>query len=218
MACLMTPVDPEAERRSGGGRRNKAGAVQQGPTFWSGWSAISPVTAFTNGVVASLFAMIFVMILSHVFKWGNSRHRRPRGALKRWLKKARGCLVASARCRLRSWCKPADEDGDGDGDGGAIDPDEAATAEWKRTGEVPAGYIVTHGLTWRGQLFCMVGCLICPCLHLLILSALREKRLVRDRLSTIYKKVDQRAVRGVGARCERLLAEHLLLAHVLKKV
>ena len=69
----------EEDPAKGGGRRGGAAAgssIAEGNELTVSTFAIQPVTALTQGVIASGICMASLTVFAYVFRWGNNRHRR----------------------------------------------------------------------------------------------------------------------------------------------
>ena len=87
------------EPAAGGGRRGGAGAataMQDPNALGASTFAISPITALTQGVIASGICIGMLNMLSYVFRWGNNRHRRV-GDRTGWLARSRQAIKGTKR-------------------------------------------------------------------------------------------------------------------------
>ena len=118
---------------------------------------IAPVTAMTQGVIASSIALFVIAICAYVFRLGNSRVAKP------WTlgNRIRGCVRS---CRRRLSGQPAP---------GADAPDDEVPVA---TPVVPM--VEEHELTQIGWMVLVFGCLVCPGFNLLALCFCRKTKLV----------------------------------------
>ena len=122
---------------------------------------ISPVESLTQGIIASLITLSVITICAYIFKWGNSRRRKP-SATKKWLTKA---------YHVRTWSKVSPEPVQVAGNS-ADKPLHATAADGSTQFEERSE------LTQLGSLILVFGCLVCPGFHLMALCLCRRRRRV----------------------------------------
>jgi len=197
-AAPSAPPEPSRTDPRGEGRNVDAGADgAAGETAFveTATFTIAPITAATQGVVASGIALIMIMICSYVFRWGNSRQKKP-SVTKVYAKKARkhakqaSHQAAKRLRRMRGKTTEADRAEDADraqraeqARAVAEQKREAAQRERAEAAE-EAAELETQGLrmvekwelTQLGKLVLVAGCIVCPGFNLLALVFCREKR------------------------------------------
>ena len=153
--CLQYQATPE-ERSTGGGRRGGASAVSAVSNSDTQLSistfTIAPVTALTQGVIASTLTFASLLLCIYIFRWGNSRQWTRKTKLKKVVRsRVRGAIRRLLRC-------------------GGMGADEAAP---------PAGMKFVYDqrrLTTVGWVCLLAGCVTCPGCNLLALVFCTERK------------------------------------------
>ena len=180
VCCFQYQVPDEPEPASApvcGGRTGRKcdenGAPQGGGSsdgFVSNFT-IAPVTALTQGVIASTIAFFMIFICSYAYRWGNSRARRPR----KFVKKLRRRLKRAIRCcqhTYRRCCRlPEPLDAEGDLSEATQGPSTPRAADG-------TPLIKEQELSQLGWMVLIFGCILCPGFNLLALCFCRKTRLV----------------------------------------
>ena len=158
-----TAAPPPSGGRGAGRRGGGGGAVQTDTSSSSGLSAstfaISPITAITQGIIASLITMLVLSFVCYAFRWGNSRIVKdsPLSKLRRFLHK---CCSKNARQKARD--------------------EEKAKKAREANEPIPEGMkaVEVSILTQEGQLCLYAGWIVCPGFNLLAHCFCRKKQRV----------------------------------------
>jgi len=95
-------------RKAGGGGGGGIAATSSSTSATSQYSdslVLSPVTAFTEGLIAASICMVVISICAYVFRIGNSHRRPERNVFRRWIRQMR---IFFGRFCLS--CKPAEKE------------------------------------------------------------------------------------------------------------
>jgi len=172
ICCLFyNEDDDEGDQREGSRGRRSGGASSgtasssthlNGETF-----IISPVESLTQGLIASLITLSIITMCAYIFKWGNSRRRKP-SATKKYLTKAyRAWRLMRARARGEVSPEPVPVAGNSTSKPLHVKAADGTTQCEERS-----------ELTQLGKLIIVIGCLVCPGFHLMALCLCRRRRRV----------------------------------------
>jgi len=176
--CCWQYSGSDEDEGTGGGRRGGGGVVETARgDAWeketqfieSSMFTIAPISALSSGVIASGMALLTISFCAYVFRWGNSRRRKPypwvepvkaakakyrsyRRKWRRWYFRVRGKVAPVTSV---DWLEEDSRDDDDDDEeepfGGAQVVDEKP------------------GLTQLGWIAFIVGCVVCPGFNMLVL-------------------------------------------------
>jgi len=152
---LVEEVD---ESGGGGGGVGASSTTSSASTQYSEELVISPVTAFTEGLIAAMICMLVVLLCAYAYRVGNSHRRAERNLLRRWIRQVRVLFG-----RLCSSCKPAETE-------------ETKVAARRRL-TPPEGmvFVEEEYLTFFGRILCYAW-LGCPGVGPLVYQCCRSTR------------------------------------------
>jgi len=175
VCCWQYSGAADEDEGTGGGRRGGGGVVEtaRGDPWEkdtqfidSSMFTIAPISAITSGVIASTMALLTISFCNYVFRWGNSRRKKPYP----WVEpvKAAKAKYRSYRRKWRRWYFRVR---------GKVAP--ASSVDWLEEDsrddeeEEPFGgaQVVDEkpGLTQLGWIAFVVGCVVCPGFNMLVL-------------------------------------------------
>jgi len=181
------PQVPQRTSERGAGRRGRGGDTQQqaaqadfvaNDTF-----TIAPITAITQGIIAAAIALGVISMCALVFRWGNSRRKKP-SVWKLYARKlGRNCWhmghdLMKRQRKMRGKASEADLAEEEELAKAKLAADEAQAAEQAEAEAEGLTIVEKSELTQIGWLVLYIGCVVCPGFNMLALCFCRRKKRV----------------------------------------